>query len=468
LLLATLTASSADLGKVDDGAASAAREQELRCSAAECKGEQALENPHKYRVCAGHENKQLRERGFCFGGQTIVNPFAVSHLQSGTLACRFYLLALARRQAEETMASPGLDEETKGNLRLGSAALAFEKDCTFAGVVGQSPIADGFRTLVEGEQHRAAGKAYCKPFETPCVRMGGEMADVPVAGEGGFRKACVANGIVLDESCLTSPAGGAEKVKAAVENLSLLGVSCLQRLGAGAAKAAQSIKDTLKEPRTRLCCGDKGCSSNIFPDSAAPSILSSSNAVTLGQGSPFSTIQLSNEGIKQDQAQLNATLFHEFLHRIGACTNADHNQLGDTYDPVACVPDSQRQTACKDEAGLASSYYTPADISRVLPDIAAVHGAEYTRLLTTPGLHPGKSCFCLPKTHCPSGRLLILRPRSNIDPVYACQEQCFGTTEPFSLPPEEVDRARKLCRDGIGSGQFTASHKVKLESETCQ
>jgi hypothetical protein len=385
----------------------------------------------------------------CDPDNSVVNPFAVL-TRTLPQRCKLYLLGRAHGATAEIVSSRKLTGSPRAVVELGGSLHFLAQRGILRGADGpaapecsvDAPIrrlATDVATALEPE-YRGVGtyaEEYCSAILPACELMGGKLVRV------GRQEICRRGGVVIDRSCLTASMDRRKRVARALASITGQGAQCLSNdftsAGPGGRSAAQKLIehfDTSPDLRTQLCCGSGGCTSNVdsvFGRYTQPvsEAYRTMDAIATQTGSGRGIIEITDSGLDPvgiPQAEISATLFHEFLHRIGMATGPFHNH------PNGLVP-ARPGSACPTLGG---------DTFRE------------------------ESGLCMPTNPC------YARARTGsiyrTDAVYACTAACFpgtqfdkrGTEDGTSrhLTPQEETEARQTCGAHAATGNFASTNNL--------
>lgn len=272
---------------------------------------------------------------------------------------------------------------------------------------------------------------YCNAVDS-CKVMGGTQRTVD-----GF-SFCQVDGIAYDPSCFDLPPILRANFMRNIRDTQNRGVSCLRGLNGSAATVGDALDNHFETsvgaglPRTQICCGNNGCkgSNTTFGlggrahDSER---LRSIGGISYGGSANHGAIVFSNSTIQShDRSPTQGLMFHEFLHRLGACNSPLHNhQDRREMRPNAsgaCYPASD---------GVTSDIVFIAQDGRCVPDPAS----------------PNASC----------ASAMTTLSTDQYDPIYACQTACFSERPSASgIEQERFDRSKELCRAFVGSNGLSS------------
>lgn len=300
--------------------------------------------------CGAHFQNDHRNL-FCPGTHgRIVNPFQLQSANIENEQCRYYLSLLAERQSQAARRSQGvhLTERQRELLDLASQTSRFgtsiscsaplsHQDPTFGRAMLDSLSS---ASLALTDQH--SGDIYCRSLNVGCIAVGGTLGNEqrwtngssPDSGQNAAVSTCRVGNVLVDSSCYSSPAR-VRAIAAALEDVRSRALGCLSELNPAAGDQLRRHIlgiDPHYQRKTQICCNQ--CANPIYQD--AGRIDRRTQSDTLAQaipGATRATMVISERGLRQPQDALNQTLFHEFLHRIGMCSLANHNQ-SDLNDPV--------------------------------------------------------------------------------------------------------------------------------------
>lgn len=432
-------------------------------------------NPISASDCEPVANKL--DRIYCDKENTIVNPFMVltgfakGHTDNRLpLRCRLYLLQNAYQQSIELVKRRDINARGKSLIQFGGSlhfmaqngvlswgsddrveeeGSDFE-DCPVSPAIGKlsrqvaqilAPDyqqAYGDSSLPDNGETRLTNQ-YCEAVLPACQLLGGSMKKYK------GKLICRRGGIVLDQSCLTLNTEKRKNVARALSNVVDKGALCLfndflkPQYGTAALKAGQALADHLNTPeniRTQVCCGDDGCKSNLKSEfgnysrlparsySGMEAMAYSTSSEEAGRSKGI--IEISDRGMDSFTSHpesFSATLFHEFLHRVGLPTSPYHNYRGGMVEAKNGVCPTLGDDTFQERGGMCFSNNPCYDRAR------------------------GESIY-------------------RYDVVYACTAACFPGTQHNSQDPnknltdKEMDEAKETCGRYAAHGNFTGTNLI--------
>lgn len=308
--------------------------------------------------CAGQDTSAVR----CDPASSTSAPRPSAVLASRlTRECRNQLL---RRYAELASTEDYLDPDVKARFGTGShptsglraQACFFESsDTTEDALIGDA--AELLNTYNE--------EAVCLNVSARCAEMGGTVVTL-----GGARY-CKRDGVILDPSCLIAGRRADDIVAAA--GITQGKLSCLRNVAQPeVVRAVEALFTAADSAKPRHCCGAclsarPNCASSGNPSLCATTCRVGSYSVVeyttqlMGdsiEGAPDRTLVGASACARSTEPmtanrQLAATLFHEYLHAAGLCTDTSHNDSA-TRSPHDAVYACERACFSVTSSGFSS------------------------------------------------------------------------------------------------------------------
>jgi hypothetical protein len=403
--------------------------------------------------------RQLHGSQFCPNTASVVlNPYAIladrEHITSET--CRNYLLYQAQQQVSNAVTHFDFNDADKATMNTGGNMFLLTSNCRTQLVHGSD-----LETILEAHNHIGTtveftaeeSRNFCRLASNPCLLAGGRMRTVAGA------QRCVANGVLLDTTCLSLPTAKLLKLKNALQAARGTGSSCL-RNRVGATELARDFSQTFSDsaPTTQVCCeGNCSATAPFFttegggrrtPGTYARATTRSANAAN-------GTLYALN--LDRPQADLNGTFFHEMLHRAGQCQHALHN-----FNNADLIDEERRPPFCTSDYVAAS----PPDMySQITGSNSAMTYSAYRDFVQMGFLNELKTellaiednqSVCVRRNPCNSSApmpALFVGGRHLIDPAYACEDFCFG---PASRPQPIRNHERNVCLQSQATSRSSA------------
>lgn len=457
--------------------------------------------------CIGFE-EQVKQLS-CDGNGGMINPFSLMsnrNPENGQLSanCRHYLFKKASEQALEMLESQALGESERKVLYMApilyyiSRTNSLSMEARVFGNCGSSPealeIASQVSAIIEGsilidisskldtlqetaelevKARKLRGKAenlpagakrnrlllqeqklmgkiailsrsdensileeeYCNAVGN-CRLLGGEMKSINIQGHE-VGPLCLKGGLFIDDSCLKLKGKNLRNFSRGLSGLKQRASSCLQDIGGaaldGRTRFQQHLETPLESdqgpwPRTQICCGDNGCDGQAITDIDTETLDNFRLGTIHGlatAGSSVGTVYLSHQTIQSPQRSLQSWMFHEFLHRIGVPCHPLHNHpdqnLSEPNEQGQCYPQS-------------------------IP--VANRGEEKVlRWINDDGKCIPDPTLSIEMQNC-ANHIAKTKVR-DFDPVYACQNACFGFDNDSDTSINE--RNRTVCRTFISN-----------------
>jgi len=401
-----------------------AESQNQICENAKCDAEKAFLNPKTYKPCAGQTNHELRKKAFCDTAKTVINPIALATMPSlkGTSACRMYLF----KKAEQQVSNAQVTEIT-------SLVKDFSKPWQdIEQVVCEQPSLTRLMSQVNDVfiHNTDSSKQYCKI--ALCNHFGGKFEKII-----GGKQACVKNGIAIDESCLNLKESQRKKLRFALQDIKNHGGSCLNKLGGDAAKASIILSAHLKgDAKTALCCG-KTCKDTtiVFP-------------TKIGMRD---TILLDETTLKKSNKAVASEIFSGMLRRVGVAKNPDH-----------FIYSKRKVYPIKSNEECSQSKY-PRYKKMTANELRAAAVKFSLRRETYTAFANRNPFSCVAMSECSKqDPLFIVDNPFHWDPLYACQEACYPSTESSAQTASEFQGTVNTCKLFAGSENFTGAFKLEF------
>lgn len=236
------------------------------------------------------------------------------------------------------------------------------------------------------------------------------------------------------------------KLKNGIQAARNTGVSCL-RNEVHANELANDLSHAFSNsnPTTQVCCANNCSAGAPFFTGNGAGIRGAVAIATTKSANPNNgTLYVLDTNISQ--SNMNATIFHEMLHRTGQCNSQLHSQPMDTliderHTPPHCSEGYIQASMPRDFRRIYGIETVPISthedfVSQVTANIT---GDLRTELLGV----PASGEICVLANPCGSGRImtsLLMGNRHFFDPTYACERACFNH------PPGIIlNHVRQLC-----------------------
>ncbi len=461
--------------------------QRKQCEAARCQGQQTSADGKKLPPpCDGADDKKY-QKAYCFGNKNYPNPYAIAELSKNDdakSACYYYLSALASRRMDEAV-----KRNPKSADEFSIPQQVWKAESTCAPEELPNGAYYGLSALMIGPGAKEDGEKLCrKVIPSDCVLHGGEEVSKP----GASGPLCMMDGTLLDPSCVKDPKKLAV-LKTALKDIQGHGKSCL---GGMAQQHANWLGEQFgRDGKTQICCA-ANCSVKVpgyaggkggFPEGG---LADSSNGTPKGvvrinfdspmfknlikgsldgmDGAATASAKDKEQTLKGMQAYFNATLFHEYLHRIGMCTDPNHNVLnqprviaksGDScpspYEGVtvvACFADSKGGFA---EVGNADKIDAGGKIgSTAISKCFVGRNGKLKAWADYTAKEPPLNDDCVIRSVCSSppdglptdSAATWPARRWTADPVYACEGACYGT-QIVDGSKEPTSKLAEICKN---------------------
>lgn len=448
------------------------------------------------------EQSNLPPNFFCPGtNRARVNPFAIfryikenNSSDNFPRSCLQYLLQRARLESQKAQAKLMTTARETSYLEMAQNLYAHFGDCALSSSHFSSieDIEEAMRSSINLVNIRPHHDNYCRLVGQGCAWIGG--VEQRIQG----KKMCLVGGILVDSSCLNQSARKVRNLKRSLRSLNRRGRSCLQSLNARAGRGLSRLLQG-SQAKTRLCCGNN-CHQTLTNFPRAQRVRGGKLGNTHGVDPQRNgTITLSPRALNSPR-QASPLLFHEMLHRLGMCDAPEHNMgIQDLYkigkvgylDTPSCrehrgyrileiiqARDFRNSGAClasplidNNEAGIAVN---ATCAQQTILNLLQLEGESERRSLARSLLQkiPNSSfggfvTICIKSNIC--GQVahseydfrtqegahptemwrMFFRDRHLYDPVYACENACYGNRDQTGSRRQS---SRSICQNNAHRG----------------